>query len=333
MKKCFIMFLLLTSILAITSCHKKQTVVQETEEEILLHFVTQNALPGAPDYEGWRAFAQKLEELSGSTMKIEFSTLTQFGTLEEMFNRTAEGKLDILSLGYTDMSYIIPELIIMGSAYVVRDYEHLLKILKSDYGKRINAEFEKLGVISSGVWYAGARQITSNKPINSLADFNGLRFRTPPTENIIAFVNAIGAKPISIAFVELYGAMEKNLADAQENPLPTIEVSKLYQVQKYILKTDHVIGTIATFINKEKYDSFTDEQKAWYDEAIEYGGQVCYRQAIELEANLLEKFEQEYNMIVSYPNKDELINAMKPYYDELEKEFGRGSVSSIMAIE
>ncbi len=315
------------------SCGKKEVVEVDEPREVILHFVTQYAVEGAPDYEGWRAFARKLEELSGSTMKIEFSTLTQFGTIEEMFNRTVEGKLDIVSLGYTDMSYIIDELIIMGTAYVVRDYEHLLQILASDYGKRMNEEFSKLGVVASSVWYAGARQVTSNKEINSLEDFKGLKFRTPPTENIIAFVNAIGANPISVPFVELYGAMKKNLAEAQENPLPTIEVTKLYQVQKYLIKTDHVIGTIALFINKEKYDSFTDEQKTWYNQALVYGGEVCYSFTTELEANLLDKFEQEYGMEIIYPDKDELKNAMKPHYDELEKTFGAGSVYSIIEVE
>ncbi len=301
-------------------------------DKIVLSLVTQDALRG-PSYQGYRELAQKLEELSGGTMTVDINQLTKFGTLTDIFHSVVGGQFDIATLGYSDKSNIIPELSIVSEPYLVRDYEHLVKILESDYGKKMAAKFSEFGLRHSATWYAGKRQTTSNKPLNSLKDFEGLKIRIPPTETLIAFTKYIGAESITINFGELYDALKEGIAEAQENPLPTIEAAKIYEVHKYIAITDHIIGTAALFINQKKYDSFTDEQKAWFDEAVAYGGQVCNEIVYKQEADLLEKFQLEYNMTITYPNKDELRAALKPHLDNLETKFEQISIDDIISIK
>jgi TRAP-type C4-dicarboxylate transport system substrate-binding protein len=51
------------------------------------------------------------------------------------------------------------------------------------------------------------------------------------------FPRAVGANPTPIAFAEVYLALQNGTVDAQENPLPTIDAKKFYEVQKFIVLT------------------------------------------------------------------------------------------------
>lgn len=319
----------LFSIILFISC---STDDKQSGESMVLSFGTQEN-PGHPLYVGYEAFAEKLAELSGGTMNVELFPSSQLGTSKEMFDQVMTGELDMATAGYPDMSYIIPELILVGQVYVVRDYSHLLKIIDSDYGKMINQEFESLGVHVAGVWYSGMRQTTSSRPLNSIDDFKGLKLRTPQVASLITFTEAVGASASPIAFSELYLALQTGQVEAQENPLSTIESQKIYEVQDYLAITDHFLASAAIFINSDKYRSFTDEQKGWFNEAVKYGGEVSKSIFDEEEEDLLDKFQNEYDITITYPDLEPFKDAMLPYYEELEKEYGEGSITELIEIK
>ncbi len=327
--------LLLLSITFVSCGYRKAKASSTTDEldnKIRLSLVTQEA-PRSPSHRGFIALANKLKELSDDTMNIEINQLTMTGSLEDIFTSVSAGQIDIAAMGYADKTSSIPELALVGKPYVVRDYEHFLKILDSSYGKKMENYFHYLGIVHSSLWYLGYRHTTSNTPINSIKDFEGLKYRIQPTGSLETFVQILKAKPIAVSYNGLYDALKSGMVEAQENPIPNIEATKVYEHQKYLAMTGHLVGTIALFINKERYDTFTDEQKAWYNEAMEHGRQVCYNIVVEQEDALLEKFENEYGMMVTYPNKNELRDAMKPIYEEAEQQLGIGSISELMAIQ
>src|SRR5258706_3675884 len=62
------------------------------------------------------------------------------------------------------------------------------------------------------------------------------------------FPRAVGANPTPIAFAEVYLALQNGTVDAQENPLPTIDAKKFYEVQKYIILTGHITESLVTIV-------------------------------------------------------------------------------------
>jgi len=50
--------------------------------------------------------------------------------------------------------------------------------------------------------------------------------------------------------------MQQKTIDGQENPIPTIWLSKFYEVQKYVSLTGHVYGPHIMLIGKKLWDSF-----------------------------------------------------------------------------
>ena len=84
----------------------------------------------------------------------------------------------------------------------------------------------------------------------------GLKIRTMQNPIHLEAFRAMGANPTPMPFSEVFTAMQQKTIDGQENPIPTIWLSKFYEVQKYVTLTGHVYGPHIMLINKKLWDSF-----------------------------------------------------------------------------
>jgi len=285
--------------------------------------------PGSIIHQGIVAMKAELEKLSGGKMEVAVFPSEQLGGLKAIVDQVREGEIDFTAVGYPDMSYLIPKLKLVGEPYVVQDYDHLLRIIKGPYGQEMNQQFNDKGVQILDVWYAGTRQTTSNRPIKSIDDMKGLKLRTPNVDFLIDFAKAAGAKPVPVAFQEVYLALKTNQVDAEENPLPTIETMKFYEVQKNVALTNHFIASKAIAVSKKTWDGLTDGQRDLVTQAVAAGRKVNNDLTYGQEAELLDKF-RERGITVTEPDTAPFRKAMQPYYQALEEKFGAGSIDALM---
>lgn len=280
-------------------------------------------------YQGALEFKANLEALSGGEMKVKLFPSATLGDFKAMVAQVQAGELDMVMTGYPDMSYTIPELKLIGAPYVVESYDHLKKIIAGPWGQKMDAKFQDQGVKLLDVWYYGTRQTTSNRAINSMEDMKGLRLRTPNVPFLIAFAENVGATPAPVAFQEVYLALQTNQVDAEENPLPTIDAMKFYEVQSHIAMTNHFIASAAIQISKSTWDGFSAQEQAWVAAAVNAGGDKSNGMTNDAEADLIDTFK-ERGLEITYPDLTPFRAAMKPYYDTLEAEFGEGSIAEVI---
>lgn len=279
-------------------------------------------------YQGVVEFKETLEALSNGEMTVEIFPNASLGDFRAMVEQVQAGELDMVMTGYPDMSYIIPELTLVGAPYVVDDFAHLQRIVAGPWGQDMNAKMAEQNINLVDVWYQGTRQTTSNVPINSLEDMAGLRLRTPGVPFLIAYAENTGATPAPVAFQEVYLALQTNQVDAQENPLPTIEAMKFYEVQDHVALTNHFIASAAIQIGTSTWESLSDQERAWVEAAVNAGGELSDAMTFQDEANLVAVFE-ERGLTVTMPDTDPFREAMRPYWDELEAEFGEGAIAKV----
>ena len=55
--------------------------------------------------------------------------------------------------------------------------------------------------------------------------------------------------------------------DAEENPYVNIYNNTYYEVQKYLVETNHVFQVAGLVFSKDTYDGLSDEQKSWVGQA------------------------------------------------------------------
>ncbi|HNW01978.1 MAG TPA: hypothetical protein PKH04_07895, partial [Burkholderiaceae bacterium] len=114
------------------------------------------------------------------------------------------------------------------------------------------------------------------------------------------------------------------------NPLPTIEAAKLYEVQKYIALTGHFIASSSILLGDKTWKKLSDNEKKWVTDAVKAGGVVSSGLVAEAEGKLVEFFKSK-GLTISSPDTAPFREAMRPYYDKLEEEFGKGEIQKIIA--
>ena len=100
---------------------------------------------------------------------------------------------------------------------------------------------------------------SSTKPINVPADLKGFKIRVPVSPLWTSMFEAFGAAPASINFSEVYTALQTKVVEGQENPLAIIDTAKLYEVQKYCSKTNHMWDGFWFLANKRSWDAIPAE--------------------------------------------------------------------------
>ena len=105
----------------------------------------------------------------------------------------------------------------------------------------------------------GPRHLTSNRPVVTPEDLNGMILRVPNVPLFVRVWKALGAKPTPMAFSEVFTALQQGTVEAQENPFALISSAGLYEVQKYLNLTSHVTSWIYVVIGEQQFLSMPDD--------------------------------------------------------------------------
>ena len=128
--------------------------------------------------------------------------------------------------------------------------------MDGELGAFVRAEIAKSGIHAfHNIWDNGFRQITSSThPIKSATDLDGFKIRVPPSPLWTSMFKSLGAAPAPLNFAEVYSALQTKVFEGQENPLAIIETAKLYEVQKYLCKSNHMWDGYWQLANAKVWD-------------------------------------------------------------------------------
>jgi TRAP-type C4-dicarboxylate transport system substrate-binding protein len=127
--------------------------------------------------------------------------------------------------------------------------------------------YEESGFKILGFADQGFRTLTTNKKVQTLADLKGQKIRTMENPNHIEFWKSLGANPTPMAWGEVYIGLQQGAIDGQENPYEVIAANKIYEQQKYVINTNHMLHTLTLITNPALYNGLTPEEQKILDEA------------------------------------------------------------------
>ena len=110
--------------------------------------------------------------------------------------------------------------------------------------------------------------MTLNKKVESLADLKGLKLRMPNLEVMVNIGNCLGCAVTPMAMTEVFSALEQKVIDGQENPPSTIRTQGWYEIQDYLLVSNHVFTSLFLCANSNFYNSLDSELQGILDEVI-----------------------------------------------------------------
>jgi len=212
------------------------------------------------------------------------------------------GTVDIVLTGASFAGRSYTPLAITYFPFIFRDAEHQLKFATSDVFKELAKGYDdKTGNHITALNYYGARHVTSsaNRPVAKPEDMKGLKIRVPDAPAYLAFPRALGANATPIAFAEVYLALQNGTVDAQENPLPTIEAKKFYEVQKNISLTGHIVDSLLTIVSGNLWSRLSADEKKIFTEVMQEAAEKTGREIIASEARLVEEFKKRGNNVIT----------------------------------
>ncbi len=212
-------------------------------------------------------FADTLKDVSGGKMTVSLFPNGTLGAINEMPAMLQQGSCDATIIVSSALVDLVPEMGVFDLPFLFASYGDAQKAVEGEVGAKLAQKIEEQGMHHEGWMTMGFREVTSNKEIKSLADFKGLKIRTQSNEVHQDIFKALGAAPTVINFSELYTALEQGTVDAEENPYVNIYNNTYYEVQKYLVETNHVFQVAGLVFSKDTYDGLSDEQKSWVGQA------------------------------------------------------------------
>lgn len=159
--------------------------------------------------------------------------------------------------------------------------------------------------------YFGQRHVSANKPLLTPADFVGLKMRVPPVPIYMVFPDAVGANSTPVNFSELYLALQQGVVVAQENPLPTIQGKKFYEVQSDIMLTGHMTDGYYTLIGGPAWAKLSSDDQAAITSVLQEAAKGASADIIQSEKDLVGWFKSN-GIKVHEVNRDAFLKIVKP---------------------
>ncbi|SMF83572.1 tripartite ATP-independent transporter solute receptor, DctP family [Tistlia consotensis] len=244
-------------------------------------------------YHSWAVWAgEALKKRTEGRYDIQVFPASSLGKEVDINEGLGLGTVDIIYTGQLFAGRAYGPIAIGGAPYMFRNYEHWDKYRHSDLFQELADGYKKeTGNHIVSLTYYGERHVTSNKPIEKPEDMKGLKIRVPNAPLYMMFPKAVGANPTPIAFAEVYLALQQGVVDAQENPLPTIQAKKFYEVQKYINMTGHITDALLTIVGGPAWDSMDEKDRKTLVAVLQEAADGCTKDIIKKENELAAWFE------------------------------------------
>ena len=251
-------------------------------------------------YSVWAA--EEIKKRTNGKYDIQVFPASSLGKEADINQGLTLGTVDIVLTGASFAGRSYQPLAVSYFPFIFRDAEHQLKYAKSDVFKELAKGYDdKTGNHITALNYYGARHVTSSaaKPVSKPEDMKGLKIRVPDAPAYLAFPKALGANATPIAFAEVYLALQNNTVDAQENPLPTIEAKKFFEVQKNISLTGHIVDSLLTVVSGQLWGKLSADEKKVFSEVMVEAADKTGREIIASETRLVEEFKKRGNNVIT----------------------------------
>ncbi len=288
--------------------------------------------PEHPFVLGMKKTAEIVAQKTNNRIQIQVFPAAQLGTGKDMIEATVFGSEAMVTEGAAMFSQWAPRLSIMEAPYLFRDVNHMVKAIKSPVGQEMVDELTtKRGLRSLGVVYYGVRHLTANKPVNTPEDVKGLKLRVPEVPLYLEMARAWGANPTPMAFAELYLALKQGTVDAQENPIPTINSGKFYEVQKYLILTGHIMVPQLHVISDKLWKSLSPGDQRILQEAVDEGIAFSNDMLIKQEQSQAEEFKKKGMQVIT-PDVAAFKKASMAVIPKMEGVWGKGLYEKLAEI-
>ena len=203
----------------------------------------------------WTWAAEQIQTRTKGRVKLEIVSLPELGLSGfELVRVMQAGLVDIGDVMPTYVAGDIPVIEGADLLGIFGDYDTAVKghraweaVLRDKYTDRI-------GAVVLGSWPWAQQLLFSNRPVKNLADIKGMKIRVF-SPAMAQFVRALGGEPVSLAYAEVYTALDRKTVDGAITCSRCGWDTKMYEVTKYLVDL-HMGTAVSTLfvVSKRTWD-------------------------------------------------------------------------------
>jgi tripartite ATP-independent transporter DctP family solute receptor len=272
-----------------------------------------------------QALKEEVESRSGGRIAVKIFDSGQLGQDPAVIGEMGFGTIDIMISTTSNAAQQIPEYSIFTMPYLFEGMDDALA--RVGPGTPVQAHFETVyeeravGMKLLALGASGTRNMsTASVAVNTPDDLAGIKMRTPPSPMDAKTWAAFGMLPVTVAWGELYAAIQTGVAGALESSVPGYTGSKLYEVAPNLAMTEHTFQINHTSISERSWNKLPEDLQAIVREAAVSANALGVEKAKEYDARLVEKLASENGVKVTYPDKAPFIEKLAPLQVELARE-------------
>ena len=215
--------------------------------------------------------------------------------------------------------------------YLFNNQRHLQNVIYGEVGDLMKREMrQQASVVGLEFWERAPRHLTTNFPVNTPADLNGLRIRVPEIPPMVSAWRAMGANPTPMAWGEVYTALQQGTIDAQENPLMNIVSANIQEVNSHINLTYHVYGYVIHLMSAAAFDRLSSGHRDIIVRAAAETRDFQNRMVEEEEVTLRRQLEAGGTVFVT-PNIEPFQRLARTVHGEFAARYGQQLYDRIIA--
>ena len=242
---------------------------------------------GYPTVVAVENMGKKLEAQTNGRYKMQMFPGAVLGQEKETVEQTQIGALQINRISLGVIGPVVPDVDVFNMPFVFRDINHMRKVIDGPIGDELLAKVtaSPARLVALGWMDGGARSLYTKKLVKTPADLKGVKVRMMGNPLFVDTMNAMGGNGISMAYGEVFSALQTGVIDGAENNPPSMFTSNHFSTgTKYYAQTNHLIIPELLVMSKVAWDKLTPadqalvkklgreaqlEQRALWDKSVE----------------------------------------------------------------
>jgi tripartite ATP-independent transporter DctP family solute receptor len=292
--------------------------------------------PGYPTVVAVENIGKKLEAATNGRLSVQMYPSMQLGGEKETLEQTQIGAVQLLRVSAGAVGPIVDEINVVNMPFLFRNTAHAEKIMDGPIGQELLDKITanaNAGLVALCWMDSGARSLYNTKrPIKTVEDIKGLKFRVIGNPIFIDMMNALGGNGVAMGYDQVFSALQTGVIDGAENNPPSYVFSNHYTAAKYLSLTEHLIVPEVLVFSKKTWTALSADDQTLIRKFA--------REAQLEERELWNKYEQQAMdkakaagcQIVKITDKKPFQNAVKPVWDKYGPKY-QDMINRIQAAE
>ena len=205
-------------------------------------------------------FAEEVEELSDGKMKIQVYPNGTIGGDRELLESCKDGDIPFVIQNTAPQVTFMPDLAVFDIPCRFSTIDEVReKVDDPEFYGLLEDVYENGGYKLLGYADQGFRVMSTNKMVESLADFKGQKIRTMENSYHMDFWKKLKASPTPMSFSEVYIGLQQGTIDACDNVNNVCIADGYQQYAKYISVMEYATHFNGITMNEKKFESLTPE--------------------------------------------------------------------------